>query len=361
MIKQEIKETKEDNTTDMDEQIIVEIVNLKDFPKPLTDSSVTGIMMTDTPDSSTNKEVTNINVSNNNKIDSNRQDFLSLINKAINKEFSTTEVTLTDNMNCIQERLISSKYYGKSSKRLIQTNGEELINDKGICTEVIKDRSSKVDLRNSFMDLTNVPFNFILLLIPKEIDFFNNVTILNDTKERIYRTKRSLSSLKTEISLDDQLTENGKKIFRKNKETEICSYSLIAFHHQHIIQTPCEKEFIGKETKDETMLTISFSQDKWTDSLIGVPSKIIINNRLTPLAVISNIHIIDILVDVLVKEVLADSPLPIIKENINCGNFLNKDRFNFLTDRTNHKFLTDLPIIIMDERLYREALFHTFL
>ena len=78
------------------------------------------------------------------------------------------------------------------------------------------------------------------------------------------------------------------------------------------------------------------------DSLIGVPSKIIIKNRLTPLAVISNIHIIDILVDVLVKEVLTDSPLPIIKENINCSNFLNKDRFNFLIDKINHKFLISL-------------------
>ena len=214
------------------------------------------------------------------------------------------------------------------------------------------------------MDLTNVPFNFILPLIPKEIDILNNVTIFNDTnKERINRTERSLSSLKTEISLDNQLIENGKKIFRQNKETEICSYSPIAFlyGHQLIVQTPCEKEFNGKETKDETMLIISFSQDEWTDSLISVPSKIIINNRLTPLVVISNINIIDILVDVLVEEVLTNSPIPIIKENINCGNFLNKDRFNCVTDGINHKFLTDFPIIITDERLYREALFHTFL
>ena len=45
-------------------------------------------------------------------------------------------------------------------------------------------------------NVTNIPFNFILPFIPKEI----NVTILEDTnKERIYRTERSLSSLKTEI------------------------------------------------------------------------------------------------------------------------------------------------------------------
>jgi len=56
-----------------------------------------------------------------------------------------------------------------------------------------------------------------------------------------------------EKSFDDQLTDN---------EIEICSYSPTAFlhRHQHIVQTPCEKEFCGKDIKDGTMLTISFSQ-----------------------------------------------------------------------------------------------------
>ena len=44
-----------------------------------------------------------------------------------------TEIVLIDSgayMNCIQEGLISLKYYGKSSERLIQASGEELINHK---------------------------------------------------------------------------------------------------------------------------------------------------------------------------------------------------------------------------------------
>ena len=106
------------------------------------------------------------------------------------------------------------------------------------------------------------------------------------------------------------------------------------------------------------MLTISFSQYEWTDSLTEVPSKIIINDILTPFIVILNTHI----KEVLIKEVLTDTPLLIIKENINYDNFLNKDRFNFLTGRVNHKSLTDFPqtIIVVDERLYGEALFHIF-
>ena len=73
------------------------------------------------------------------------------------------------------------------------------------------------------------------------------------------------------------------------------------------------------------MLTIPSSQNEWTDSVIEVPNKIIINDIFTPFVVSSNTHI----TDVLIIEVLTDSPSLIIKENINCGNFLNKDIFNF--------------------------------
>ena len=91
--------------------------------------------------------------------------------------------------------------------------------------------------------------------------------------------------------------------------------------------------------------------------LTDVPNKIIINDIFTPFIVSSTTHIID----VLIKEVLTDTPLLIIKENINCGNFLDKDKFNFLTGRLNDKSLTDFPIIVVHKRLYGEALFHIFL
>ena len=104
-------------------------------------------------------------------MDSNRHNSLSLIRDTeiiliINKEFSLTKIVLTDsgvdNMNCIQERLIPSKYYGKSSGRLIHANRKELINhklpnvyicNKGICFEVIKNLYFRVVFRNSFMVL----------------------------------------------------------------------------------------------------------------------------------------------------------------------------------------------------------------
>ena len=128
IVKQEIKE---DNSTNIDEQNIAEIVNFRDFSKPLVDSPVTGIIMIDPPDLPIDKEDIDINVSNNNKINSNKQNSLSLIDRVIfqkrdkeiiliiNKEFSLTKVALidssADNMNCIQKRLIPLKYYEKSS------------------------------------------------------------------------------------------------------------------------------------------------------------------------------------------------------------------------------------------------------
>ena len=60
---------------------------------------------------------------------------------------------------------------------------------------------------------------------------------------------------------------------------------------------------------------------------------------------------------ILIKEALTDSPLFIIKENSNCGDFLNNDRFNFLTDRINYNPLTSFTI---NKRLYKKPLFHMF-
>ena len=126
----------------------------------------------------------------------------------------------------------------KNHLKLTQANGENLIiNHKipnvhicnnGIYFEttfvLIKDLPSKIILGTPFMALlypflvidvgikTNVLgkdifFRFIISLVLKEKHSFKKVTILKDINERgIYRAETSLSSLKTEILLDDQLT-----------------------------------------------------------------------------------------------------------------------------------------------------------
>ena len=137
------------------------------------------------------------------------------------------------------------------------------------------------------MVLTNVPFNFILPLIPKEIDSLNNITISKDTnKERIYRTERSLA----EVSLDNQLIDNDIKKSKQDIETEIPYLIAFLYGHQYIVQ---EKEFNRKHTKDRTILTSSFSQYDRTERPDNLTNKIIIDDILAPFEVISDTYIID--------------------------------------------------------------------
>ena len=67
----------------------------------------------------------------------------------------------------------------------------------------------------------------------------------------------------------DPIFHHKIKVFRQQIEIEICSNLPTAFwhRHQHIVQSSCEKDSNRKDTKERTMLTISFSQYEWTDSL----------------------------------------------------------------------------------------------
>ena len=132
-----------------------------------------------------------------------------------------------------------------------------LVTDKGIITNVLG---------------KDIFFRFIIPLVLKEKHSSKKVTILTDINERgIYRANTSLSSLKTQILLVDQMTENDKK---KDKETEICSYSPIAFLHkyQHKVQSIRAKELSRKGIKDRNMDAIFCSQYAWIDSMIEVPN-----------------------------------------------------------------------------------------
>ena len=202
MVKQEIKDIKEDNSTDINEQNIAKIINLKEFSK----------LMTETP----SLEKDNLNN------DSNRKNTLSLTNKVIfqrrdteiiNKEFLTEDVLTeleTDNMN---ERLIPFKSETEFEE-LTQASKEKLI-----CNERVK----SYDLRKDIL------FKFILPLIKKEISYLNKVTILKGVNK-----ERNCWGHLTENSLDEHLTNDDKKKVKQDKETEICSYSLEIYSYSPI-------------------------------------------------------------------------------------------------------------------------------
>ena len=155
------------------------------------------------------------------------------------------------------------------------------------------------------------------------------------------------------------MTENDKKKDKQDKETEICFYSpflqsteeLIKDRNMNIIfcnqyawtnsiwtdrwqletiaPTPnienSETDFIAQNI-DGTVIISFNNNDRHTNRLIEV-----LNDTFTPFIVFLNSHITDILI----KEALTDSPLFIIKEKVNCGNFLNNDIFTLLTDKIN--------------------------
>ena len=109
----------------------------------------------------------------------------------------------------------------------------------------------------------------------------------------------------TENSLDAHLIDDDKKKVKQDKETEICSYSLeicsyspIVFLHkyQHKVQSPRAKELSREGIKDGNMDAIFCSQYAWTDSMIEVPNKIIVNDIFTLFIVYLNIHLTDILI-----------------------------------------------------------------
>ena len=78
------------------------------------------------------------------------------ITLVINKEFSLTKIALIDSgadMNCIQEELISLKYYERLFERLTQILNYKLPNVHTCFETIFKDLSSKVILRNPFMAL----------------------------------------------------------------------------------------------------------------------------------------------------------------------------------------------------------------
>ena len=180
----------------------------------------------------------------------------------INKEFSLTKIALIDSgadMNFIQEELIPFKYHEKSSERLIQANGEKLINkipnvlicDDGIYFEtiftLIKDLPSKIIFGTPFMALlypflvtdkgikTNmlgrdIFFRFIIPPVLKGKHSSKKVTILTDINERgIYKADTGLSSLKTQILLVDQMIENDKRKLNKTKRQRYVLILLLLF------------------------------------------------------------------------------------------------------------------------------------
>ena len=138
-------------------------------------------------------------------------------------------------MNCIQEGLIDSKYFQKTTERLSQADGKKLsikykvpnvhICNNGFCLQttfvLIKNLSSKVILGNPFLALLypfivtekgitskildhEVTFPFYYPPFTKDIQALKHVSIHKEIyqlqQEKLYRKKQHLQFLQKEIT-----------------------------------------------------------------------------------------------------------------------------------------------------------------
>jgi hypothetical protein len=164
----------------------------------------------------------------------------------INAEFQITTVALLDSgadMNCIQEGIIPTKYYKKTTEKLHQASGAKLnieykIPNSHICNDGVyfktmfiwvKNITSRIILGNQFLALLNpfiktkewisteimgkkILFKFILPPMTKDINILKDISIFQEinaiSKQRRNRKEKQIMFLKQDIK-DKRIEEQN--------------------------------------------------------------------------------------------------------------------------------------------------------
>jgi hypothetical protein len=209
----------------------------------------------------------------------------------IDKEYIFETVALLDtgaDSNCIQEGLIPTKYYEKTTEKLSQASGTSLniefklsnahVCREGVCIKttfiLVKDITSKVILGNPFIALLypikeisekglttqilgqKITFPFILPPMTRDINLLKQMSFCNEInliyKSKIARKEKHLMFLKQDLEykrieeqLESPLLKQRIENFENKIKNEICANLPNAFWHrkQHIISLPYESDF----------------------------------------------------------------------------------------------------------------------
>jgi hypothetical protein len=209
----------------------------------------------------------------------------------IDKEYIFETVALLDtgaDSNCIQEGLIPTKYYEKTTEKLSQASGTSLniefklsnahVCREGVCIKttfiLVRDITSKVILGNPFIALLypikqisekglttqilgqKITFPFILPPMTRDINMLNQMTFCKEInliyKSKIARKEKHLMFLKQDLEykrieeqLESPLLKQRIENFENKIKNEICANLPNAFWHrkQHIISLPYESDF----------------------------------------------------------------------------------------------------------------------
>jgi len=189
-------------------------------------------------------------------------------------------------MNCIQEWIIPTKYYKKTTEKLHQASGARLnieykipnahICNDGVCFKttfiLVKNITSRIILENLFLALLDlfiktekwisteimgkkILFRFILPPMTKDINILKDTLIFQDinviSKQIRNRKEKQIMFLKhkrIEEQLKDPLLQQKIKNFQEKIESEICANIPNAFWHRknHVVQWPYESNFDEK-------------------------------------------------------------------------------------------------------------------
>ena len=224
-------------------------------------------------------------------------DFINHINKVtfqkwfvtitivINDEYHLNSIALIDtgaDQNCIQEGLIPTKYYEKTSERLSAANGSKLsikykltkakVCNQGFCIStpfiLVKGLSCPVILGTPFIttiypfhvDYTgitanilgkNLQFKFIFPMAQKELQQLQqlacSINLIQNKQKHIQFLKQDLNNLKIQEQLEKGLFQNQQKEI-EDKFNDVCSSVPNAFwdRKRHIVTLPYIPEFDEK-------------------------------------------------------------------------------------------------------------------
>ena len=197
----------------------------------------------------------------------------------VSHDYHFTVIAMIDSgavMNCIQERLIPSKYFEKSTKRLVSANGSQMrikykLNNAHVChgnicfkipSVLVKNMIDKVILGLPFINalypflvehdgITTDPFGLKVKFkfsSKFEIDTDDAINLIHAKVKNLNFLKQEARYKKIAKQISDKLLQSKIDNFQKILIDDVCSDVPNAFWHRkkHIVDLPYVKDFDEK-------------------------------------------------------------------------------------------------------------------
>ena len=213
-----------------------------------------------------------------------KQRWYTKITLKINPNYKATFIALIDSgadLNCIQEGLIPTVYFVKTSQKLLTANNDPLkvqykipkghICKNGICIQtsflLIKNISHQIVLGTPFLtqlypfqidkkglkakyNNQEILFEFIKGIEVKEINQVQDfISLLQQKQKQVKFLQKEVQYKKTEENLESKPIQDRIKQIHKQIEDNLCSSIPNAFWNrkQHMVSLPYEKYFNEKQ------------------------------------------------------------------------------------------------------------------